>query len=115
MALHWNTEKCTDPSALDSQVLEGLIWTCLSGITRKNLQEWVFRLAYLRQIGRATFKNPDLETAEGLEPYVGLSANVAPMTRAQWIRKTSKWIEREVKAALRRKEQQQEKTDEQPA
>lgn len=107
MALHWSTEKCADPESLDSEVLEGLIWACLSvdlpGITRKNLEEWVFRLAYMRHIGHAIFRNPDLETAEGLEPFVGLSTNVAPLTRARWLRKTSKWIEREVGIDLRRR------------
>jgi len=110
MALYWDIGKCADPDALDREVLEALIWACMSidlpGITRRNLNEWVFRLAYRRHIGHAIFKNPELETAEGLEPFVGLSANVAPLTRAQWIRKTSKWIEREVTSGLRRRERE---------
>jgi hypothetical protein len=116
MALHWDINKCADPNALDREVLEGLIFACLSvdlpGINRRNLDEWVFRLAYLRHIGHAIFRNPELETAEELEPFVGLSANVATLTRARWVRKTSKWIEREVESALRRKEKEKRETDE---
>lgn len=92
--------------------LHSLIFACLatdlSGITKKNIDEWEFRLEALRVAGMGYDVmygdgREEPVTREHLEKFIGLSTNVHPMRRASWLKKLGKLIEREANNRIRRR------------
>ena len=74
-------------------VSDHLIWMTmavdLGEISESNLDEWEFRLGLLQRINGADLGmkgNPRIYiTREDLENHIGLSTNVADLTRNQWL------------------------------
>ena len=109
MSLDFSFEDIKDYKTVcfDNDVEEGhnndldcLIWGCLmldmKGITEQNIQEWVFRLNFIKETGGYLWKNhegenwwPNMGT---LEKYTGLRTNVKQTTRKQYIKKQTDFI-----------------------
>lgn len=116
MSLDWSITKVKDwekvamreENGLEGTKTEALVWACmsigLSGITKKNVDEFFDRVEMLEKL-RGAFINryvEDASMAGGLreEPYhftredierrVGLSTNVSNETRAKWVKRVTK-------------------------
>ena len=126
MALHFDFTKCDQSACIHTvtdemvaadperwpegagdyrtPLLDQLIWATivvdLRDITVKNLDEWIFRLRFLRHT-RGHSGNVLSLTRADIEPFVGLTTNVGGLTRARWMRKVCKNVELDVERALR--------------
>lgn len=130
MSLDWrftNGKKTSDDPVL-GQFCEVMVFACLfvdlSGVTEKNIDEWLFRTQISRQLSKdfgtasikqkdGTFKHvpwyPDRAT---LEKFVGLQTNVSNETRATWLKKIQRIMVRDAETALRyEREEREEKVN----
>jgi hypothetical protein len=73
----------------------------LGGISEKDLGEWEFRLAFLDEIGVPASTRPF--TRSELEAHVGLTTNVIDLSRAKWLRKVTKALEKDLEWRLANK------------
>jgi hypothetical protein len=104
MALHWSIEHAKDWQQLaedDEQrkITEAVVWAALvydlSGVTEKNIDEWLFRQEFARHIDdfypitrpRSQEHGRDLFTRAELERGIGLSTNVTNTSRAAFQKK----------------------------
>ena len=87
---------------------DSMIWATmfvgLGSVSEKNIDEWLWRLAFRAQLGRFVSTscmgeeiNPDREV---LERFIGLSTNASNMTRNQFVKKQLEILQREVKQAV---------------
>ena len=94
-----------------------LIWLTimvdLGSITSKNISEWTWRITFLRRWNNYTsfvwFEKNALNinwkekfspfeiTVRDLEKHIGLSTNVANLSRASWLKKMMKYFVRETR------------------
>ena len=104
MALHWSIERVKDWQQLaedDEQrkITEAVVWAALvydlSGVTEKNVDEWLFRQEFARHIDdfypitrpRSQDHKRDVFTRTELERRIGLSTNVTNTSRAPFQKK----------------------------
>ena len=104
MALHWSIERVKDWQQLaedDEQrkITEAVVWAALvydlSGVTEKNIDEWLFRQEFARHVDdfypitrpRSQDHKRDLFTRAELERRIGLSTNVTNTSRAAFQKK----------------------------
>lgn len=95
---------------------EAIIWTTmfvkLGTITEKNLDEWAFRLKILDQIGTRSISEKVADedgkerweervpTMAEIERHIGLSVNVADMTRTQFLNDIRRILKEEGERAV---------------
>jgi hypothetical protein len=104
MALHWSIARVKDWQQLaedDEQrkITEAVVWAALvydlSGVTEKNVDEWLFRQEFARHIDdfypitrpRSQDHKRDVFTRTELERRIGLSTNVTNTSRAAFQKK----------------------------
>lgn len=103
MALHWDSTKCVPPEPVDDNdhngrelMIWGSVFTDMGEITEKNVDEWVFRIRFLEEIGASVSKEP-IPNLEGLvRRWIGLKMNVFTETRRKWMNKRMKRVEQDV-------------------
>lgn len=103
MALQWDSTKCIPPEPVDDNdhngrelMIWGSVFTDMGEITEKNVDEWVFRIRFLEEIGASVSKEP-IPGLEGLvRRWIGLKMNVFTETRKKWMNKRMKRIEDKV-------------------
>jgi predicted sugar kinase len=73
-----------------------LVWSALAidlgGITKKNVDEWVWRLFYQRKTTEMIYipeKTTPAEVRRMVERWVGLGTNVLTLSRKQWLKKVT--------------------------
>jgi hypothetical protein len=104
MALHWSIERVKDWQQLaedDKQrkITEAVVWAALvydlSGVTEKNVDEWLFRQEFARRVDdfypiiRPLLQGHkrDVFNRAELERRIGLSTNVTNTSRAAFQKK----------------------------
>jgi hypothetical protein len=104
MALHWSIARVKDWQQLaedDEQrkITEAVVWAALvydlSGLTEKNIDEWLFRQEFARRVDdlypitrpRSQDHKRDLFTRTELERRIGLSTNITTTSRAAFQKK----------------------------
>ena len=104
MALHWSIERVKDWQQLSEddeqrKITEAVVWAALvydlSGVTEKNVDEWLFRQEFARHIDdfypitrpRSQDHKRDPFTRAELERRIGLSTNVTNTSRAAFQKK----------------------------
>jgi len=99
MALHWDMTKVKDckklhESDMEWAITESVIWSTmvvdLGSITEDNLDEWEWRLAVWQNLNGAFMRSGGDEyyiVRKHIERRVGLSVNVANITRSSFIKK----------------------------
>lgn len=115
MSLNWNITKIEnrdivcyndngDGDCRLSGLTERLIWATLvvdlGKITAKNIDEWLFRL----DVAARVYEDRDGYGAidrEDLTKHIGLETNVIDTTRAGFLRKMTKSLERQANDAVR--------------
>lgn len=118
MSLNWNITKVANKDTVCfndngdgdcrlSGLTERLIWATLvvdlGKITAKNIDEWLFRL----DVAARVYEDRDGYGAidrEDLTKHIGLETNVIDTTRAGFLRKMTKSLERQGNAAVRSSE-----------
>lgn len=119
MSLDWrftNGKKTSDDPVL-ATFCEVMVYSCmfvdLSGVTEKNIDEWLFRTQISRQLDKGfgthavlqkdgTRKHEDWYPDRAvLEKFVGLQTNVSNETRAAWLKKVQRIMVRDAEDALR--------------
>lgn len=139
MSLDWSIERVQDfesrcwrpsPMAEDKSknrvVLEvdteALVWAAMmidvGSIRRTNIDEWHFRIEYLKRLeiewhsiwdGKKSI--PTYPTYDQIADHIGLSTNVSTVARQKWIKRIARGLEREVERSIKREIQERE-TDE---
>jgi hypothetical protein len=77
-----------------------LVWSALAvdlgEITKKNVDEWVWRLFYQAKTTEAMNLGTQTpaELRKSVERWVGLSTNILTLTRKQWLTKVTEMLER---------------------
>lgn len=116
MSLDWNITKVANkdtvcfnyPEGEDGprqlrQITENLIWATiavdLGNITAKNIDEWLVRLQIVARVSGSDTYTSILRS--DLENHIGLSTNVTTCTRAGFLRKMTRCLEREANASVR--------------
>ena len=120
MGLDWDTEECEQPLPQNDEERgnrHALIWACMgldmSGITRDNIDEWMFRIYYSARVGVPMLDIPDgwkhADVRRCLERWVGMYTNVKQTNRKKWLERMTGIVEREVDREVgREKETQKE-------
>lgn len=99
---------------------EALIWGSmlidLGSIRKNNIEEWCFRIDVLKKCGFSWMEQfdddeivPFYPTREAVEEHIGLSTNVSTMTRAKWMNKIKRRLEKEAEQEINRQLTQREK------
>lgn len=99
MSLDWSSDRCDPPQPKDTverHARELLVWSSvaidLGEITKKNVDEWVWRLFYQRKTTEAIYipeKTTPAEVRRMVERWVGLGTNVLTLSRKQWLKKVT--------------------------
>ena len=99
MSLDWTTNRCDPPLPKDDEdrhARDMLVWSALAidlgEITKKNVDEWVWRLFYQRKTTEAIYipeKTTPAEVRRMVERWVGLDTNVLTLSRKQWLKKVT--------------------------
>ncbi len=117
MALHWSIARVKDWKEIaedDEQrkITEAIVWAALvydlSGVTEKNVEEWLFRQEFARHIDdfypitrpRTQDHKRDLFTRAELARRIGLSTNVTNTSRAAFQKKLIEKIVSDVNRAI---------------
>ena len=104
MALHWSIECVKDWQQLaedgeQRKITEAVVWAALvydlSGVTEKNIDEWLFRQEFALHVDdfypiiqpKSQDHKRDLFTRAELERRIGLSTNVTNASRAAFQKK----------------------------
>lgn len=118
MPVVWNTASCDPPTPTSDRdgewrdvliAASGLVG--LSRVTADNLEEWLWRMAFLRRVldphvGCLVFANRKggYDTTEigvsELRRWVGLYTNWGTDTRQAWVRRWTAWLEKKADAAV---------------
>jgi hypothetical protein len=97
MGLNWDLTRIKNYKAVTRdpntrgllRTVEDLIWLTipfgLGGVTEKNVEEWKWRLAFLKTVTQDEFYAKF--NTEFLKGLVGLTTNATQLTRAQWVKK----------------------------
>ncbi len=118
MALHWSIERVTDWEQLvendeQREITEAIVWPALvydlSGVTEKNIDEWLFRQEFARRVDdfypitrpRSQVHKRDLFTRAELERRIGLSTNVTTTSRAAFQKKLIEKVASDVDRVIR--------------
>jgi hypothetical protein len=118
MALHWSIERVTDWQQLSEddqqrKITEAVVWAALvynlSGITEKNIDEWLFRQGFVRRVDdfypiirpRSQDHKRDLFTRAEIERRIGLGTNVTTTSRAAFQKKLIDKVVSDVDRAIR--------------
>src|SRR6266851_6278401 len=118
MALHWSIERVTDWQQLvendeQREITEAIVWPALvydlSGVTEKNIDEWLFRQEFARRVDdfypitrpRSQVHKRDLFTRAELERRIGLSTNVTTTSRAAFQKKLIEKVASDVDRVIR--------------
>ena len=137
MSLDWNVsnvpnykERCwVDVPAVNPRVsgevrladdTNALIWGSmmvdLGSITVKNIEEWCFRIEVLRWLDIRWMEHFEGDTVvgyfpdrESVEDHIGLTTNVTTMTRAKWMNKIKRKIEKRAEETCKAQLKQREK------
>jgi hypothetical protein len=114
MSLNWNVSKIHDYENVcwvkkedGSEVLNGatncLIWSTmavgLGEISENNLEEWLWRLEFLKGVGRT---EPNLCDLDLLEQHIGLKCNVIDEPRGKWSNRIIKTFKQDIDYKVRR-------------
>ena len=129
MALHWNTKKCewTGSWAYTETLIFATMTVGMGDVTEKNVDEFIRRiLIYQKVVGPlltgpvnedGTVYTPEDEeaplpegvkrgkiriTADVIRQHIGLSTNVADVSKAKFKGYVMKWLEREVYEEMKR-------------
>ena len=95
MSLTWSAEKCS-PSVPSTEtegawrdlLILGSMGLGMQAITARNLDEWMWRLAFLRQTGIDLGIDADLPMLrEAVARWIGLTTNADSLSRAAWIKR----------------------------
>lgn len=114
MALHWSIARVRDyreiaDDAEQRAITDAVVWAAmvydLSGVSEKNIDEWLFRQEFARHVDDyyplyRGVKQGTLTRAE-LERRIGLSTNVTTTSRAAFQKKVINKVIDDVKRALR--------------
>lgn len=95
----------------------GSIMVDMGSITVRNIDEWCFRIQFLRRVGIDWIQYfDDNDNIVGFYPsrcavedHIGLSTNVTTMTRAKWLNKIKRRLERETEQAIEAEIRKREK------
>lgn len=137
MSLDWSVEnvldfenRCYRPSPfsedkghgrvvlqVDTEALvHGAMQVDIGGIRTINVNEWHFRIEYLKRVGINWLTKWDGEksvpvwpTYDAICDHIGLRTNVATTARQKWIRKVARYLERETEEAIQREISKREK------
>lgn len=122
MGLHWNVSKVANRDDLFEErdggrfmkpISEAIIWATmvydLGEITKKNVDEWLFRSHAAARIGwfglhEEAGKRRPFTRAE-IERHIGLHVNVRSTTRASWLKRATTVLAEETTADIRRQEE----------
>lgn len=103
MSLDWNTKQCQGDGVtsgwIDFEKKEGssihpdtnsLVWGAFCGfhigsITVKNIDEVIWRIEFLKHIGRSWISSGSFPSIEAIQEHVGLYTNCVTKTRKQWL------------------------------
>jgi hypothetical protein len=99
MSPDWTTNRCDPPLPKNHEERHGrdmLVWSSvaidLGEITKKNVDEWVWRLWFQRKTTEAIHipeETTPAEVRKVVERWVGLGTNVTTLTRKQWLKKVT--------------------------
>src|SRR3984893_15239144 len=118
MALHWSIARIKDWKEIaedDEQrkITEAIVWAALvydlSGVTEKNVDEWLFRQEFARRVDdfypiirpRSQDHKRDEFTRAELERRIGLSTNVTNASRPAFQTKLIEQVVADVNQAIR--------------
>jgi len=123
--VHWGREKCVPPLPTDDvdgawrgHLIDYALGVGLSSVTEANVEEWYWRLTYLRRISPAAtgpglmlwFDGNGTSTSHYitlaiLRRWVGLWTNWSKYTRAKWVKEQQSgliaWCDRELRVATK--------------
>lgn len=110
MSLDWNTKECPgngvtsgwvpvkeedlDPGTKSEKIIHvdtnTLVWGAFCGIhlgsiTIKNIDEWIWRIEYLKLISRPWMRHGEFPAPEAVDQHLGLWTNCDTKTRRQWL------------------------------
>lgn len=119
MSLSYNMTKMVDrevnfPPFIDEKGeahqnpdLYRMIWSCLfldiPEISEKTVDEFYFRYNFYRALLGPLFLGPEWDfSIDIVRKAIGLSTNVAPLTRAQFIKKTVKFYGHDLEQQIRK-------------
>jgi len=133
MSLNWDVSKVKDSERVTTAE-NGKDWhpvtfalamssmlVDLGSITDENVGEWMFRLHYLKRIGMQGQLVEDIDdkfvertfTADEVRRHVGMRTNVVSTRRAEFVKRWSKYVEREATKGAERALEMPEGSDEQ--
>ena len=114
MALHWSIERVKDwkeigDYAEQRRINDAIVWAALvydlSGVTMKNIDEWLLRQEFARRVDDFyplyRGRERSVFTRAELERRVGLSTNVVTTSRAAFQKKLIDKVVDDVKRVLR--------------
>lgn len=93
MSLTWSAEKCS-PSVPSTEtegawrdlLILGSMALGMDEITTRNIKEWMWRLAFLKQTGVDLSINEGQQIPrEAVARWIGLTTNAGSVTRATWV------------------------------
>jgi hypothetical protein len=109
---NWRKDEETGNIVCTQPILEAMTWWSMSldlgRITQENAPEWLFRIKYARKVGWFKGKEGLLQewetegwthrdiTLDDLLNLVGLSTNVANLTRKEWLKRVQEYQVRRV-------------------
>ena len=122
MSLDWSTDRCDPPlpqTEEESASRHALVWACvgldLQGITKNNIDEWMFRIYYSQEVGVRMLDIPDDWTKaymrRTLERWVGLGTNVITRPRKQWLARMTSIVERRVSRDVEHSNEEEEQKE----
>jgi hypothetical protein len=97
MSLNWDVKNCKDQENTgwdkDDSVLHDtnrLVWGAFCGvhlgsITVKNVDEWIWRVEFLKLVNRPWMADHEYPTVEAIDRHIGLWTNCDTKTRKQWL------------------------------
>jgi hypothetical protein len=114
MPLNWSTKKCNPPLPVDDRdghwsvkLIEATMGLGIHSITEKNIEEWLWRAAFVKRLGLGNLDTQYADevvplTAAILRRWIGLSTNASDFTRAKFKKECMEQVERNVAAQVRR-------------
>jgi hypothetical protein len=113
MALHWSIARVKDWKEIAENheqrvITEAVVWAALvfdlSGVTGKNIDEWLFRQKFAHRVDgyQPLYRGiePSVFTRAELERRIGLSTNVTTTSRAAFQKKMIDKVVNDVKRVL---------------
>lgn len=119
MSLDFDCEQCEVPTCADQEeaatrkclVFES-VCVGLNSITESNEQEWMFRSMLLQKVDLSSIiygtEDWDAKAAflwKALRRWRGMTTNVTAKSRAEWLKETAQFIEKEILRQLPKEEE----------